>query len=181
MNTNMEIEYKVLLTKEQFNILCSNQDTLHFIRQINTYYDTVDFQIRKQKGSMRIREKQGKFLFTLKLHVNGGLMEYEKEVDRNDVSVFKDCEISSLLSQFHLTDNIQLITSLTTDRAVVDTGNAELCFDHNFYNGKEDYEIEYEYKMDHDGLSAFQKILDPLQITYIKNCTSKSKRAISSI
>lgn len=181
MNTNLEVEYKVLLTKEQFEILINQQKQLNFVRQTNTYYDTVDFQIRKQKGSMRIREKNGTFIFTLKLHVDGGLMEYEKIVSQNDCSVFQDEEIKALLSQFSLSDTICEITSLTTDRAVVNTGFAEVCYDHNFYNGIEDYEIEYEYTAEHDGLTEFQKLLEPIHVQYHKNCTSKSKRAIKSL
>lgn len=181
MNKNLEIEYKVLVTKEQFETLASNYPSLTFIRQINTYYDTEDLQIRKQNGSMRIREKEGHFLFTLKKHVEGGLMEFEKEVPCNDLTAFQDEEIKALLDSYQLTKPLIRLTDLTTDRAVVFTGDAELCFDHSFYHGLEDYEIEYEYKKEHDGLAAFQALLRPIAITYEKNCVSKSKRALSSL
>ena len=62
MNENLEIEYKVLLTKEQFEKLVSQYDDVKFIRQVNTYYDTKDLQIRKNYGSIRIREKEGQFI-----------------------------------------------------------------------------------------------------------------------
>ena len=181
MNTNLEREYKVLLTMEQFEALNEQQNQWVVVRQINTDYDTKDLQIRKQKGSMRIRERAGSFLFTLKLHQGDGLMEYEKLLPCNDVSALEDSEIKELLKQFDIKEDIIAITSLITDRAIVETDVAEICFDHNFYNGHEDYEIEYEYKTAHQGLAEFQKLLDPIHVTYEKNCTSKSKRAIQSL
>lgn len=181
MNKNIEKEYKVLLTKEQFDTLTNGYPDLHFISQINTYYDTSDWQIRKHFGSMRIREKEGKFLFTLKKHTEEGLLELEKEVSENSVSVFQEPEIKELLEQLGIHDPIVELTSLRTDRAVIFNGYAEICFDHSFYHGLEDYEIEYEYKHEHDGLSMFQKILKPVNIQYVENCDSKSKRALSSL
>lgn len=181
MNKNIEKEYKVLLTKDQFHILTSSYADLNFVTQINTYYDTSDLQIRKHHGSMRIREKEGSFVFTLKKHTEDGLMEFEKEVLENSVSVFQDFEIKELLKQLGIQDPIIELTSLRTNRAVIFNGYAEICFDHSFYHGLEDYEIEYEYKKDHDGLAMFQKILEPLHIKYKENCVSKSKRALSSL
>lgn len=181
MNENLEIEYKVLLTKEQFDTLVSQYDDVHFIRQVNTYYDTKDLDIRKNYGSMRIREKEGKFIFTLKKHTTDGLLEFEKLVPSNDVSAFDDLEIKQLFMDMGIHDPIVMLTSLTTDRAVIFNGYAEICLDHNFYNGKEDYEIEYEYKKDHDGKKMFQAILDTINVQYDHNCVSKSKRALSSL
>ncbi|WP_416326843.1 CYTH domain-containing protein [[Eubacterium] hominis] len=181
MNQNIEKEYKVLLTKEQFHILTKQYDHLVFIRQINTYYDTEDWQIRKNYGSMRIREKEGHFIFTLKKHTNEGLMEFEKEVFENSILAFEDSEIKALLLELNIKSPIVELTSLTTDRAVIFNGYAEICFDHNMYHGIEDYEIEYEYKKEHDGLRMFEDILKPLNIHYEKNCVSKSKRALSTL
>lgn len=181
MNENLEIEYKVLLTKEQFQVLVHHFEDVIFIRQVNTYYDTKDLQIRKHHGSMRIREKEGQFIFTLKKHTEDGLLEFEKNVPCNDVSAFDDSEIKQLLSDMDIHDPIVMLTSLTTDRAVIFNGYAEICLDHNFYHGKEDYEIEYEYKKDHDGKQMFQDILNIIGIQYDHNCVSKSKRALSAL
>ena len=181
MNENLEIEYKVLLTKEQFEKLVSQYDDVKFIRQVNTYYDTKDLQIRKNYGSMRIREKEGQFIFTLKKHTEDGLLEFEKLVPTNDISAFNDSEIKQSFQDMKIDEPIVKLTSLTTDRAVIFNGFAEICLDHNYYNGKEDYEIEYEYKKDHDGKKMFQDILDIINIQYDHNCVSKSKRALSAL
>ena len=68
-----------------------------------------------------------------------------------------------------------------TKRAVVETENAELCFDISTYGSHTDYEIEYEYKQPHDGLSVFQKLLSHVQLVYEKNCTSKIQRALQAV
>ena len=82
MNKHVEKEYKMLVSKEQFDKLCSLYENLNFITQTNTYYDTVNGDIQKKKGAMRIRERNGRFLFTLKMRQENldGLCECECEV-----------------------------------------------------------------------------------------------------
>lgn len=181
MNTNIEKEYKVMLNKDQFKKLTGCYDGLVFKKQINTYYDNAQMTIQKIHGAMRIREIDNSYLFTMKLLKDGDLYEFECFVDRNDNSVFTQPEIKNLLHEYHIMGPFQEITSLTTYRAMIRSEFAEICFDKNHYNGIVDYEIEYEYKCDHDGLSVFQKILDPIGITYTENCPSKIKRAFDSI
>ena len=55
MNKNIEKEYKVLLTKEQFEKLLSNYPNAVFKTQCKYYYDTDTHCIQKKKGAMRIR------------------------------------------------------------------------------------------------------------------------------
>lgn len=181
MNKNIEKEYKLLVTKEQFERLLSYYPDAVFKEQTNTYYDTEDHAIQKKQGAMRIREKNGTFLFTLKMHSDRGLLEYEKRVEENSIRALEDPQIKDLLSSYDIQGDLKAITFLTTKRAMIDTGYAELCFDENHYHGYCDYEIEYEYKKEHDGLSAFQKILAPLHIRYKQNCKSKIQRAIECL
>lgn len=181
MNTNIEKEYKVMLNKDQFNKLTSKYNGLVFKKQINTYYDNAQMDIQNIHGAMRIREISNSYLFTMKLLKADDLYEFECVVDRNDNSVFDEPEIKKLLDEYHIIGPFQQITSLTTFRAMLCNELAEICFDENHYNGIVDYEIEYEYKCDHDGLSIFQKILNPIGITYKENCPSKIKRAFDSI
>lgn len=181
MNKNIEKEFKVLLTEEQFTYLYNLYPSLEVKKQINTYYDTKENMICKMQGAMRIREKEGHFIFTLKKFMDEGLLEYECEVFENNIKVFAISDIKNLLKSYDLQGPFQELTTLTTYRAVYDNGYAELCFDKNEYNGITDYEIEYEYKKEHDGLSFFQKILDEIDVKYEKNCISKIQRALQSI
>ena len=56
---------------------------------------------------------------------------------------------------------------------------AELCFDINYYNDMVDYEIEYEYKVEHDGYAIFNDILKKVNLKYTSNCKSKIQRALN--
>lgn len=180
MNKNIEKEFKLLVNEEQFKTLLAFYPSATFHKQVNTYYDRNDLEIRKAKGAMRIREVHDTLIFTLKLHREDGLHEYECEVEKNDPSVFENEQIQTLLMEHHLQGPFEEMASLTTYRAVIDTGYAELCFDHSYYNGHEDFEIEYEFKKDHDGLTPFNQILSQIGLHYEKNCTSKIRRALST-
>ena len=183
MEKHIEKEYKVLLTKEQFETLCNQFNDLKFVSQTNTYYDTKDFVIRNKKGAMRIREKNNKYIFTLKMKDKNidGLYECECEVRENSVHALYSDEIQSLLKSYDIDGELIPLTTLTTRRAVINTGKAEICFDISTYNGITDYEIEYEYLIPHDGLLEFQSLLDIVHIKYRKNCISKIQRALYSI
>ena len=172
MNKHVEKEYKMLVNKEQFDKLCSLYENLNFITQTNTYYDTVNGDIQKKKGAMRIRERNGRFLFTLKMR---------QENLENSIHALQSEEIVQLLHEYQIEAAIIPLTTLVTKRAVVETENAELCFDISTYGNHTDYEIEYEYKQPHDGLSVFQKLLSHVQLVYEKNCTSKIQRALQAV
>lgn len=181
MNNNIEKEYKVLVSKEQFYKLYELYNCPTFHTQLNIYYDTNDMQIRKQKGAMRIRDIGHKHIFTLKMKNKEGLLEFEKEVNSNSLASLEDEEIKNLLARFSLEGPFQKITELRTQRAVFYTAEAELCFDISTYHGKTDYEIEYEYKKEHDGLTVFQNIMNHIGIIYKENCISKIQRAINQL
>ena len=181
MNKNIELEYKVLVTKEQFEALYKHFNEPSFRTQVNVYYDTLDMAIRKTRGSMRIRDLYDCHIFTFKMGSQLGLLEFEKDVPTNSLESLEDEEIQNLLARYHFSGPFKQLTKLKTQRAIVNTGNAELCFDISEYNGKTDYEIEYEYIKDHDGLHDFQAILDYIHVTYTHNCSAKIVRALASL
>lgn len=181
MNKNIEKEYKILVTEEQFYSLLSRYPKASFVEQINTYYDTENMDICKAHGAMRIRQIGSSFLFTLKMISKDGLLEYEQEVKENSVSVFKHKEIQELLSSYQLLGEVKELTTLTTQRAMIKTEVAELCFDKSSYHGISDYEIEYEYKKEHDGRTIFNTLLAEVGLHYEENCSSKIQRALSTL
>lgn len=176
MINNIETEYKVLVTKEQFEKLKSNYLILESRKQVNTYYDTKTALIKKQKYSMRIREVNNQFIFTLKTPHKGAHHEHECLVSQNSVEAFKEPEIVLLFDQYHLHGDYQEIGKCITYRSIYANELAELCFDINEYNGITDFEIEYEMKSDHDGIAAFNQILSAIDCVYVKNCPSKIAR-----
>lgn len=178
MDKNIEKEFKILVNKEQFDQLKIDYEPLEFETQINTYFDSEDHCIEKKKGAMRIRTKNGIHIFTLKLQSNEGLYEFECKVDSNDVSSLYTDEILILLDEYGICGPFYPIATLKTNRAVFESEYAELCFDINYYNDVVDYEIEYEFKKEHDGFNLFNAFLSKVDLTYEKNCKSKIQRAL---
>lgn len=180
MNNNLEIEYKILLSEEQFNELSKSYPNLTFIKQTNTYYDTDSFTLRKQGCGMRIRERENKFLFTCKVPTRQGHMEHEIFVKENSVEALNIPEIQTLIQSLGVISPVHPIATCTTYRAIVKLEKAELCFDINDYNGIRDYEVEYECCEIHNGIEEFNKILNSIGLHYTKNCKSKIARTMES-
>lgn len=180
MINNIEVEYKILLSKDNFDKLSNLYPDKIFTKQVNTYYDTKNNDLRRMHCGMRIREKDNKFLITLKVPTIKGHEEFECYVSENSSNMFKTSEINIILKKLGIFDDVIAIGECVTYRAVIKTNKAELCFDINEYNGITDYEIEYEQTTDHDGITEFNKILSQVGLTYFKNCPSKIKRTLDT-
>ena len=174
MKHEVETELKVLLSREDFEKLASRYAPLHFEHQHNIYFVTNDIK----HYAFRIREKNGEKLFTLKEHKDGKTIEHEK-VFTGELE--DDPEIREVLAGFEIFPPYKVIGELDTERAVYDTGKAELCFDINNYNGITDYEIEYEIYKDHKYKKAFNKIMSEAEISYDLNKVSKYKRCVNTL
>ena len=174
MEHAIETELKVLLTREEFDHLASFYQPLNFVRQHNYYYVSQDVS----HYAFRIRTREDETLFTLKAKVNGETDEYEKILT---VPLEQDQDVLDTLASFGQFPPFRVFGELITDRAMVVTEYAELCFDINSYNGITDYEIEYEVKKGHDYKKAFKAILKQAGITYRKNKLSKYVRCMKSL
>ena len=171
MKGQVELELKTLVSKPDFEKLAAHYQPLNFVRQTNTYFVTDD----PAHYAFRVRERCGESLFTLKQHVAGQVIEFEKAFTGN---FFDDPEIRETLKSFGIRPPFQLLGVLVTERAVYENGLAELCFDINHYNGLTDYEIEYEVKKPHDHVRAFQDILAREGLRYEKSWGSKYTRCL---
>lgn len=181
MNHNLEIEYKILVNQKQFDLICALYPNAVFKRQMNVYYDTIHNDLRKNHCAMRIRDKGDEHLFTLKAPgEKDGKMEFEKLLSENSCNALKDEEIIKTLSSYIDCFDFVEIGRLVTYRASIDLEFAELCLDVNIYNDQIDYEIEYEWKQDHDGLTKFNEILSNIGLTFTSNCKSKVARCLNS-
>ena len=77
--------------------------------------------------------------------------------------------------------SLKILTSLTTDRVDVNYKDGLLSIDRNFYSGKTDYEIEFEY----NSMDAAERILADLlrehDIPFHINKTPKVRRALKAL
>lgn len=166
MNKGIELEYKVLVSEEQFQTLLQAYPPQEHRVQINHYYDYPDFSVMKSRQVLRIREFTDSFEFTLKmLDENNTLFEFNKQLPSNSMD---DPEIRSFLESHGIDySNLKELAYLKTERSIYNDGYGELCFDINTYGNKKDYEIEYEMiRETPDFMERFQNIIKKADIQY---------------
>ncbi|MGE8205232.1 CYTH domain-containing protein [Heyndrickxia sp. NPDC080065] len=173
MSSEIEIEFKNLLTKEEFYRVI-NQFSIQendFIEQENHYFDTQVFSLKLIGCALRIRKKKDFYELTLKQPAKVGLLETNERIDIEQVDQMishgkvPEGEVKNRLQQLDipLTDLVYFGT-LTTKRAEVNYLNGLLVFDHSFYLKKEDFEIEYEVKDRDLGEKKFISLMNQLNI-----------------
>src|SRR5699024_9526368 len=95
MNQEIEIEYKTLLTERAFNKLTEALPFPHdAIKQVNHYFKTEDFQLKKKRSAIRIREKKDTIVLTLKQPHPDGILETHETLTKEEFTVFLQNDIS---------------------------------------------------------------------------------------
>lgn len=179
MYNQLERELKLLITEDQYNTIIHSYDFSEPFYQTNTFYDTPDRKVKAAGGAMRIRKKGDTNIFTLKIRTDPIThIEYEKEIDVDRIQDIKDPEILGWLAKYHIPQEVHILVSFTTERRVLITENAEFSVDKTTFQNMTDYELEYEYTKDHDGITVFNELLQPFGLKYIKNNPGKFSRAM---
>ena len=179
---NIEYEYKVMVSKENFNKLKNNFINKKHEKYIQTnyYYDTKDLLLKKSKLSLRIRyiENKNEYLLTLKEPFENVRKEYEaylKELSFNDIPD----EIKEILKKYNIQpQELILLGSLKTTRLEYSINSSLICLDYNQYNHKEDYEIECESNSLENAKKVLINILNENGISYSVSSLSKMARAL---
>ena len=180
MENYIERELKILVSKEQFQKILNSYEFKKPIIQTNTYYDTDDQKIKHMNGALRIRTIENTHIFTLKIKKDSIThYEYEKEIQTTNINEIKDPEILGWIQEYDIPTNIKPITSFRTERYTYNFEHGQLCADITSYENHIDYELEYEYIDNHDGISFFNHILNNINTKYEKNCPSKIARAMN--
>lgn len=177
MRTNTEIEYKTLVTRDQFERLLCHFPVIRTVTQTNTYFDTVDRKLKALKMACRIRVSDDSIVATVKHKVNQGVMEYDVDLEEFDANVFRRDEFRRLFEELGINEELIVVGNVKTVRSTVDEPLGELCFDKNTYRGITDYELEFEVKGDPvAGYRRFTEILELENIPYLPSI-SKMQRA----
>lgn len=184
MRTHLEIEFKQLLTKETY--LQIKED--HFsnfkpFTHTNHYLTDQKGILSKNRYSLRVRESNDTYEFTLKipqgfskLEINENITKEEFEKLLNHTS-FNSQILKKLESiDVHISD-LKVLTSLTTHRLEKEYLGGVLCIDESHYQNITDYEIEYEAENEDDGKRIFTELLKAYNLTYQGNCLGKFTRA----
>jgi uncharacterized protein YjbK len=177
MSQEIEIEFKNMLTEEEFTLLKQRLDLKEtdFTIQHNDYFDTSQFLLKEKRCALRIRERDGRFVFTLKQPLEKGLLETHQPLSVDQVQHFfsskilPDGEVVTALEQLSIPlSSLVHLGRLTTDRAEIKQSDGLLVLDHSYYFDQEDFEFEFETSDYESGKAAFNQLLSnwelPLRI-----------------
>ncbi|WP_078548053.1 CYTH domain-containing protein [Litchfieldia alkalitelluris] len=173
MNQELEIEFKNLLMKNEFETIRNffNLSESSFIVQENHYFDTEDFSLKENSSALRIRLKENNHILTLKQPQQVGLLETHQSLTSQSVkqliegkSVI-DGKISELISEMGIQHELlKYFGTLKTYRSEVPYKNGILVLDHSLYLNVEDFELEYEVTDEIEGFENFKNLLTSLNI-----------------
>lgn len=172
MKTNLEIEYKTLLSKEEYDRILAYYNDAEVIEQTNHYYQSENSS--NKKIAARIRQIGNTFELTFKIKQEKGKLEVNFEVPSNSPEHFLREDVQTFLKEHHYTHEWRYIGELHTKRHVIKDKYGEICIDHNTYLSNEDYEFEYEVNNIYESL-AFPRYLEILKQFSVQNIKAKAK------
>lgn len=173
MAQEIEIEFKTMLTKDEFELLRNNMPFPERpIVQTNHYFETTRFALKNSHSALRIREKKDQFTLTLKEPHPEGILETHDSLSKQDAKQWLQ---GKPVPQPHVTQQLQKLEvnerdlqyygALRTERYIYRENNIDYMLDKSFYHGVVDYELEIEAKSYDAGLEALQLLLQKYNIT----------------
>lgn len=173
MSQHIEIEFKNLLTREEFFRLSTyfTFEPEDFRTQVNHYFDTPNFSLKSHGCALRVREKAGTFELTLKQPANTGLLETNQTISQEQFqavmqtgTIPSGIVYSALASLIQGSGEITYFGTLSTERAEKNYKDGLIVLDHSTYLNTEDFEIEYEVTDANLGQTVFKGLLQQMHI-----------------
>ncbi|MFD1017873.1 CYTH domain-containing protein [Thalassobacillus hwangdonensis] len=173
MSQEIEIEFKNLLVKEEYERLLTALpfEQVEQVRQVNHYFETADFQLKKRGAALRIREKNGSYTLTLKEPHPDGLLETHSPLTNEDAEKWMtglEQVGNDVLARLHSMDidvkELNYAGALTTVRKELELDEVLVVLDYSTYHGTEDFELELEASERSVGEKAFHKLLTEHEI-----------------
>lgn len=167
MTQEVEIEFKNLLTKKEFNdIYTSLPFPSEGITQTNYYFETQDFLLQANQSALRIREKDGEFQLTLKEPLEVGLLETHDSLTKRQAEqwiqghpILLSNTGQQLKNMGVSINDLTYYGKLTTKRFECQKDGLTFVLDESFYNDYVDFELEIEAPSEEEGQQAFQQLL----------------------
>lgn len=187
MNELIEIEYKILITKDIFEQIIHDYQSKIQKDYIQTNYYFTHPLLQQKAYMLRIREKNNELEMTLKrpylqhrIETNVSITKQEKDNMINHIMI--DNEIIDILKKENIPPlELQQQFSLITHRYDIPLEDGLLSIDKNTYLGQIDYEIEFEVQDETKGFQTFLKIIEPYHLNYQGNCKGKIRRVLDSL
>jgi len=184
MQKAVEVEFKTLLTKEEYDRLMEQFKGNRMDLQTNHYFDTSRFSLKALDASLRVRERDSLEL-TLKRKKGYIIQEFNLPINKE---IFEEIKSTGILPEGELKNEVASLVgdqkvnnflSLSTLRMFFTYKNGILFIDKSHYLGITDYELEYEAKSYHAGKKEFVQIIGDLGLQY-KKSEKKVKRAYNA-
>lgn len=182
MTQEIEIEFKNMVTEEEFETLCKSFSIEAFTKQVNHYFETPCFSLKEAGSALRIRHKGETFTLTLKQPAEVGLLETHQVVTKEEATMMMETNTiiqGAVVDQLHKlqipVSTLNYMGSLTTERAETSFEGGTLVFDHSFYYNHDDYEIEFEVQDEETGKTTFIHLLTQHNIP-VRHTNNKVKR-----
>ena len=169
MTHEIEIEFKNMLTKEQYDLLLQHfhiqPEQIKY--QVNHYFDTESWHLKQLMSGLRIRQIGDRFECTLKekttdnahLETTDPLTKEQAEELLNGTP-FHTPSVRERLEALQIpVDQLKLFGSLATNRVELNYKGGKLVFDHSIYMQQNDYEVEYEAVDETTGQKIFNEFL----------------------
>lgn len=170
---HLEIEFKSLLTEDEFVKLLPLFSKVSPVSQTNHYFDTADWRLREMRSSLRIRTFDTQAELTLKISQEIGNMEYNQDLSLQEAEdilaggSLPTGQIVTILEQENIpAQDLQLLGSLTTIRREMRHEIGLLALDESHYFDKTDYELEVEVEDARTGEQDFHDFLNSQNINY---------------
>lgn len=188
MSTNIEIEVKALLNRQDYEKVLEyfKNEQKSAIEQVNYYIDTKNSDLRRHEISLRIRKLNG-YMMTLKTPLSEGLLEKNQLISEEafnnfiEQGVFPDGPISEFIQRLYIEPTSLLpLAHLTTIRYNIPYNGYLLAVDKNSYGDVVDYEIEMEASSVEKARLNLGEVCEKVGIDFIENRVSKQKRALQA-
>jgi uncharacterized protein YjbK len=187
MAQELEIEYKNLLTKEEYELLLTRLPFPNGQEQINYYFETPDLRLRTMGSALRIRKKKDLYQLTLKQPYQDGLLETHDELTdeearewMNGNPIPKEYTTKQLNNMGIEVSDLQYYGSLLTTRREYKEKGIIYVLDHSKYHDQEDFELEIEAPDKESGMKAMDNILHTFGIVK-KDTPNKIARFFQSL
>lgn len=185
MQPSLEVEFKTLLSEEEYSRLVKKFKNNYVDIQTNHYLDTERFSLKATDTSLRVRERDT-FDLTFKRKKGYSIQDLREPITKEQFLAIKETgvlpagDVANEVQNIIGNQSLKNFMSLSTERLYFQYGNGIIFIDKSTYLGEVDYELEYEAKNYHDGKKEFIQLLSDLKIHY-KKSEKKIKRAYNKL
>ncbi len=172
MSQSLEIEFKNILTKEEYYKIINyfKLDPSSVKKQENIYFDTTNLDLQKRRIALRSRIKTNDIEFTLKEEKEKEIIETTDIISPAELNDFIseqkkiNGDVFKRLEQLGITEPLYELAALTTYRYEFTYKDALIALDKSEYYDNTDYEIELEANDYEYGKKLFDDLLNNLDI-----------------